>query len=189
VLTAPSAADALELLRRRSVDLVLVDYFMPGMTGEDFVRGLRTFNPLIQVILQTGYASEQPPRELLRRLDIQGYATPDLHQLQPLDDLLQGVLLQTAGLIGAIDTFLAIAAKPSDCAGVADGFVALVSGTVGSAVLPLRCIDGQRHDEFFVETKTKLLRGADEELYRRKRAARAPRNATSGAPAATTTVS
>jgi diguanylate cyclase (GGDEF)-like protein len=73
VLGAASGPQALELLRREPVDLVLLDYFMPGMTGEEVVAELRTFNPFIQVILQTGYASEQPPRALLKRLDIQGY--------------------------------------------------------------------------------------------------------------------
>lgn len=73
VIAANNPLQALEILRRERVDLVLVDFFMPQMTGEAFVMELRSFNPLVQVILQTGYASEQPPRELLRRLDIQGY--------------------------------------------------------------------------------------------------------------------
>jgi diguanylate cyclase (GGDEF)-like protein len=46
---------------------------MPGMTGEQVVAEIRKFDPFVQVILQTGYASEQPPRELLHRLNIQGY--------------------------------------------------------------------------------------------------------------------
>ena len=73
VLTAGDAAGGLAILRARDVDLVLVDYLMPGMTGEDFVREMRSFRPTTQVVLQTGYASEHPPRELLRRLDIQGF--------------------------------------------------------------------------------------------------------------------
>ena len=120
---------------------------MPGMTGEEVVTQLRQFDPYVQVILQTGYASEQPPREMLRRLDIQGYydksegpeklllwtdvglkaaftiqllnksrqglryildVTPELHKIQPLDDLLQGILLQIAGLFGAVNSFLAV---------------------------------------------------------------------------------
>jgi len=64
---------ALDFLRATAVDLVLVDFFMPEMTGEEFVQKLRPGNPLVQVILQTGYASEQPARDLVRRLDIQGY--------------------------------------------------------------------------------------------------------------------
>lgn len=72
-LTACDGPAALELLGSESVDLVLLDYFMPGMTGEEVVAKLREFDSVTQVILQTGYASENPPREMLRRLDIQGY--------------------------------------------------------------------------------------------------------------------
>ncbi len=162
VLTASSGEEGLRLLQSRRVDLVFVDYFMPGMTGETFVSELRKFDPTVQVILQTGYASEHPPRELLRRLDIQGYhdksdgpdklalwvdvglraaytvqlldksrrgleyilsVTPELHRIQPLDQLLRGVLLQTVGLLGAVDSFLAV--TPSDAASN-EGFVATV---------------------------------------------------------------
>jgi two-component system cell cycle response regulator len=73
VLTAVTGTEALAILRTVAVDLVLVDYFMPGMTGEDFVIELRRFDPMMQVVLQTGFATEQPPRQMLRRLDIQGY--------------------------------------------------------------------------------------------------------------------
>src|SRR5262245_1339920 len=146
VLTALNGPDALALLRTANIDLLLLDYFMPGMTGEEVVAQLRQFNQHVQVILQTGYASEQPPRALLRRLDIQGYydksegpeklllwtdvglktaypvqlcqksrqglryilqITPELHKLQPLHALLQGILWQVAGLLGAANTFLA----------------------------------------------------------------------------------
>lgn len=73
VLCADNGVKALEILQQEHVDLLLLDYFMPGMTGEEVVDRLRAFNPYVQVILQTGYASEHPPRELMRRLDIQGY--------------------------------------------------------------------------------------------------------------------
>ena len=46
---------------------------MPGMSCEEILSELRGFNAHLQVILQTGYASENPSRELLKRLDIQGY--------------------------------------------------------------------------------------------------------------------
>ncbi|MDH5507603.1 MAG: diguanylate cyclase [Anaerolineae bacterium] len=147
VLTAENGPDALEILKKQPIDLLLLDFFMPGMTGEEVVEELRKFNPFVQVILQTGYASEKPPREILRKLDIQGYfdksegpdkfllwtdvglkvaytvqllqksrqglqyildVTPDLHKIQPLDDLLQGILFQVAGLLGATNSFLAV---------------------------------------------------------------------------------
>lgn len=149
VLTAENGTDALSIVsnKENKVDLVLLDYYMPGMTGEEVVLALRKFNPIVQVILQTGYASEQPPRELLRRLDIQGYydksegpeklllwtdvglkaaystqlltksreglqyildITPEMHKIQPLTDLLQGILWQVSGLLGVVNSFLAV---------------------------------------------------------------------------------
>lgn len=72
-LVASNGPEAIELLRSEPVDLVLLDYFMPGMTGEQVVARLREFDSTTQVILQTGYANEHPPREMLRSLDIQGY--------------------------------------------------------------------------------------------------------------------
>ncbi len=73
VLTADNGKDALETLKNETIDLVLLDYFMPGMTGEEVLIHLREFDQQVQVILQTGYASEKPSREMLKRLDIQGY--------------------------------------------------------------------------------------------------------------------
>lgn len=73
MIVASTGAEALRLLSERTIDLVLLDYFMPGKTGEQVVTELREFNKEVQVILQTGYSSETPAREMLRRLDIQGY--------------------------------------------------------------------------------------------------------------------
>ncbi len=73
VLATSDPGVGLQLAQTEPVELVLVDYHMPGMNGEEFVVELRKWNPLVQVVLQTGYARELPPRELLRRMDIQGY--------------------------------------------------------------------------------------------------------------------
>ena len=73
VLTAESGLQALELLAREPVQLLLVDYFMPVMNGEELIRAVRERDCLIQIVLQTGYAGEKPPREMLSRLAIQGY--------------------------------------------------------------------------------------------------------------------
>jgi len=73
VLTAASGAEALALLADECVHVALVDYLMPRMTGEELVGHIRALDPSLQVILQTGYAGEKPPREMMRRLDIQGY--------------------------------------------------------------------------------------------------------------------
>ncbi|MBN1961022.1 MAG: DUF3369 domain-containing protein [Deltaproteobacteria bacterium] len=73
ITTVASCLSALDIVTKNYFDLILVDYYMPNFTGEEFIKELRTFNKTVQVILQTGYASENPPRELLRKLDIQGF--------------------------------------------------------------------------------------------------------------------
>jgi signal transduction histidine kinase len=73
VLTAEGGAQALDFVARETAQLLLVDYFMPVMNGEELIARVRERDPLVQIVLQTGYAGEKPPREMLRRLAIQGY--------------------------------------------------------------------------------------------------------------------
>ena len=73
VLTATGGAEALALLADEQVHVALVDYLMPRMTGEELVGHILARDPSIQIILQTGYAGERPPREMMRRLEIHGY--------------------------------------------------------------------------------------------------------------------
>ena len=73
VSTTNNGVDAIELLKQENIDIMLVDYFMPTGTGESLITDIRQFNKEIVIILQTGYAGEKPPLEMLRRLDIQGY--------------------------------------------------------------------------------------------------------------------
>jgi diguanylate cyclase (GGDEF)-like protein len=73
VLLAHDGSGALRVLGSHAAEVLLLDYFMPGLTGEEVVTELRKTNQRIQVVLQTGYSSERPPREMLKRLDIQGY--------------------------------------------------------------------------------------------------------------------
>ena len=162
---ADNGPDALAILRLEDVELLLLDYFMPGMTGEEVVLELRKFNTRVQIVLQTGYASERPPREMLARLDIQGYCdksegpeelllwvdiglkfakqvrtldmsrqglryildvTPDLHRIQPLEELLQGILFQISGLVGAVHSFVAVQAGSTGKDATSNAFLAMV---------------------------------------------------------------
>jgi two-component system, cell cycle response regulator len=73
VLTASNGEEGLAFFRRETVHLVIVDYFMPKMSGEDVVTEIRQLNTEVQILLQTGYSGEKPPLEMMRLLDIQGY--------------------------------------------------------------------------------------------------------------------
>ncbi len=57
VIEAPSGRRALDMLvRGTKVDLVLTDHAMPGMTGAELARQIRTAWPDLPIILATGYA-------------------------------------------------------------------------------------------------------------------------------------
>jgi two-component system, cell cycle response regulator len=73
VLTASGGLEALRLTQENEIHLMLLDYFMPDMNGEEVVREVRKFEGNVQIVLQTGYASERPARQMLRDLEIQGY--------------------------------------------------------------------------------------------------------------------
>ena len=55
---AANPGDALTLLRSDapdpSIGVVITDHLMPGMSGVEFVRQLRSFNPSIRVIVVSG---------------------------------------------------------------------------------------------------------------------------------------
>ena len=72
VLTADQGDTAIALCRQQIAQVMVLDYTMPGFSGEEVVRAVRQFDPDLQIILQTGN-STLPPRKLLHKLDIQGY--------------------------------------------------------------------------------------------------------------------
>lgn len=56
VLTAPGGAEALDLLRRTPVDLVISDMRMPGMDGAQLLEEVRRHWPEVMRMLLTGHA-------------------------------------------------------------------------------------------------------------------------------------
>ena len=73
IITESNPVQALEYLKTNNVDLVLLDFFMPELTGDEFVKQLREFAPNLLVVLQTGYADENTPLELMQKSDVQAY--------------------------------------------------------------------------------------------------------------------
>jgi two-component system response regulator HydG len=57
VLTAPSGAEALEVLRRERVSVLVTDLMMPGLSGEKLLRASRTVSPDTEVVLVTAYGT------------------------------------------------------------------------------------------------------------------------------------
>ena len=54
VLTAPDGAAALEIFLCIQVDLVVIDYCLPGLTGAQVVAEMKRLKPTIPVVLFTG---------------------------------------------------------------------------------------------------------------------------------------
>lgn len=73
VLTARDGEKALALFQPGQIDLLIVDYCMPGMSGEEVIQAIRARDTLVPILLQTGYSGMQAPEELFSPLDIQGH--------------------------------------------------------------------------------------------------------------------
>src|ERR1035437_1973146 len=63
VLTAPSGSKGLELDSAHSVDVVIVDYFMPGMSGPEVAIEMRRLRPQAPIIMLSG-AVDVPEQDL-----------------------------------------------------------------------------------------------------------------------------
>jgi signal transduction histidine kinase len=57
VFTAPGGKEALEILQTSPIDVVTLDLRMPGMPGIEVMERIKRFDPDIEVIVVTGYAS------------------------------------------------------------------------------------------------------------------------------------
>jgi len=66
VLTAPSAIDALAILRREPVDIATIDLNMPGMGGQDLLRRVHEEFPNTEVVVITGCATVESAAESVR---------------------------------------------------------------------------------------------------------------------------
>lgn len=66
VSTAGDAAEALDLVRRRRIDLAVIDLKMPGPSGLVLLRELRAIDPAIKVVVLTGFGSIATAVEAMR---------------------------------------------------------------------------------------------------------------------------
>ncbi len=65
--------EAVERVRTKHFDLLLLDYLMAPIHGDEVVRRIRQFNSEIYILLLTGHKDLAPPLETIKALDIQGY--------------------------------------------------------------------------------------------------------------------
>lgn len=65
--------EAIELVKKEHFDLMLLDFIMTPIHGDQVVEEIRKFNKELYILLLTGYKDLAPPLETIKRLDIQGY--------------------------------------------------------------------------------------------------------------------
>jgi CheY-like chemotaxis protein len=88
VLTASDSAAALELFRCIQVDLVITDYWLPGLTGTELAAEMKRLKPEIPVVLFSGVVDVPPQSEHADMVMIKG---------MPVDEFLRQVRKLIAG--------------------------------------------------------------------------------------------
>ena len=73
VLTFSSAVEALEAVNGQTIDLVVSDYLMPGMTGIDFLLEVKKLQPYATRILLTGYADKENAIKAINEVGLYQY--------------------------------------------------------------------------------------------------------------------
>lgn len=65
--------DAIELVKNEHFDMMILDFMMDPIHGDEVVEEIRKFNKDLYILLLTGHKDLAPPLETIKRLDIQGY--------------------------------------------------------------------------------------------------------------------
>lgn len=65
--------EAIETIKKEHFDLMLLDFMMTPLHGDEVVEEIRKFNKELYILLLTGHKDLAPPLETIKRLDIQGY--------------------------------------------------------------------------------------------------------------------
>lgn len=68
---------AIDRVRQGEYDILMLDFLMTPICGDQVVEEIRKFNTDIFIILLTGHKSMAPPVKTIRQLDIQGYYEKD----------------------------------------------------------------------------------------------------------------
>ena len=65
--------EAIERIKNEHFDLLILDFIMTPIHGDQVVEEIRKFNKELYILLLTGHKDLAPPLETIKRLDIQGY--------------------------------------------------------------------------------------------------------------------
>ena len=73
LVTFTNPVDALEELKNNHYDLLLLDFIMSPLHGDQVVAEIRKFDKDLYILLLTGHKDLAPPLDTIKQLDIQGY--------------------------------------------------------------------------------------------------------------------
>lgn len=65
--------EAIETIKSEHFDMLILDFMMDPIHGDEVVEEIRKFNKELYILLLTGHKDLAPPLETIKRLDIQGY--------------------------------------------------------------------------------------------------------------------
>jgi putative nucleotidyltransferase with HDIG domain len=138
---------AIERMREKPYDILLLDFLMTPIRGDEVVTRIRRFNTDLFIILLTGHKELAPPLDTIRELDIQGYyekserfdqlellvescvkAIRQMHVIRNYRDGLKNVLLanEEINMLCPMDEMMGkILAQAQLLSGVTDSFIYL----------------------------------------------------------------
>lgn len=71
IFTEP--VSALQELKKNKHDILIINYLMPSIRGDEIIRKIREFNKDIYIILMSSHKDLAPSVEIMRSLDIQAF--------------------------------------------------------------------------------------------------------------------
>jgi DNA-binding NtrC family response regulator len=90
-----SPVRAMEEIKQKKYHIVLADIVMPGMDGIELLKEIRGFDPLVQVIMMTGYSTMYKTVQCLEH----GANDYLLKPFSSFDELIEAVKLAEAKLV------------------------------------------------------------------------------------------
>ncbi|MGA7827299.1 MAG: HD domain-containing phosphohydrolase [Geobacteraceae bacterium] len=91
ILTAPSAARALELLQSQKVAVLVTDNMMPGMSGMELLELSRSVSPDTVKIMMTAYTDLPTVIEAINRVEVFRFIVKPWDNQQLIDTVTEGV--------------------------------------------------------------------------------------------------
>jgi DNA-binding NtrC family response regulator len=67
LITTNNPLEALEIVRKGNIDMVIADLKMPGLDGSELLEAVRAHNAEIPVIIMTAFATEEAASEIIAK--------------------------------------------------------------------------------------------------------------------------